>query len=140
MRQLSLRLYQLTRALDERFVPYVHRAGLIGRNLDQKQLRSRALVAMAAHMLAGIPDHEAARRVTDCFHDDDIDGFAVETSVKIASSGLAGFLAGTRMRNTGQRYAPVSVTWPCQMAYAQVARTQDSVYGSEGRAPLGDVR
>lgn len=33
--------------------------------------------AMAAHMVAGIPDREASRRVTDYFHDDGIDSFAV---------------------------------------------------------------
>jgi AIPR protein/Domain of unknown function (DUF4357) len=78
MRQLSLRLRQLARALDERFVPDVHRLGVNEENPDQKMLRSRGLAAMAAHMVAGIPDREAARRVTDYYHDDGIDGFAVE--------------------------------------------------------------
>jgi hypothetical protein len=78
MRQLSLRLHQLARALDERFVPYVHRAGVNEENPDQKQLRSRGLAAMAVHMVAGIPDREAAHLVTDYFHDDGIDGFAVD--------------------------------------------------------------
>jgi hypothetical protein len=45
---------------------------------DQKQLRSRALAAMAGRMVAGISDREAACQVTDYFHDDGIDGFAVE--------------------------------------------------------------
>jgi hypothetical protein len=78
MRQPSLQLHQLTRALDERFKPYVHRRGISEENPDENRLRSRALSAMAAHMVAGIPDREAAARVTDYYHDDDIDGFAVE--------------------------------------------------------------
>lgn len=79
MRQLSLQLHQLARALDERFVPHVHRLGVNEGNPGlQRQLRSRALTAMAAHMVTGIPDREAARRVTDNYHDDDIDGFAVQ--------------------------------------------------------------
>jgi hypothetical protein len=61
-------------------MPDVHRAGVKEENPDQKQLRSRALAAMAAHMVAGIPDREAARRVTDYFHDDGIDSFAVEAA------------------------------------------------------------
>jgi len=80
MRQLSLRLHQLARALDERFVPDVHRLGVVEENPDQKMLRSRALVAMAAHMVAGVPDDEASHRVTDYFHDDGIDGFAVKAT------------------------------------------------------------
>jgi hypothetical protein len=80
VRQPSLRLYQLARALDERFVPYVHRAGVNEEHPDQKQLRSRALAALASHMVAGIADREAARRVTDYFHDDGIDSFAVEAT------------------------------------------------------------
>ncbi|WP_433477949.1 AIPR family protein [Spirillospora sp. CA-142024] len=79
MRQPSLRLHQLARALDERFAPHVHHLGVVEGNADQVKLRSRALTAMAAHMVAGIPDKEAARRVTDYFHDDGIDGFAVKT-------------------------------------------------------------
>jgi hypothetical protein len=79
MNQSSLRLYQLARALDERFVPYVHSTGADGRNAegDQTLLRSRGLAAMAAHIVARIPDREAAARVTDYFNDDGIDGFAV---------------------------------------------------------------
>jgi hypothetical protein len=80
MRQLALRLHQLARALDDRFVPGVHRAGVDEENPDRKMLRSRALAAMAAHMLAGIPDDEASSRVTDYFHDDGIDGYAVEAA------------------------------------------------------------
>ena len=43
----------------------------------EKQRRSRALTALAAVMLAGISDEEAAERVTDRWCDDGIDGFAV---------------------------------------------------------------
>jgi hypothetical protein len=43
----------------------------------EKQRRSRALTALAAVMLAGIPEEEAAKRVTDRMNDDGIDGFAV---------------------------------------------------------------
>jgi hypothetical protein len=39
---------------------------------------------MAAHMVAGIPDLEAAHRVTDYYHDDGIDGFAVATAESTA--------------------------------------------------------
>ncbi|HEX3965984.1 MAG TPA: AIPR family protein [Trebonia sp.] len=35
---------------------------------------------MAAHLAAGVPDLEAARRVTDYYNDDGIDGFAVTKS------------------------------------------------------------
>lgn len=79
MNQSSLRLHQLARALDERFVPYVHTAGVDGKNAerDQTPLRSRALAAMAVRIVSQIPDREAAARVTDYFHDDGIDGFAV---------------------------------------------------------------
>jgi hypothetical protein len=78
MRQPSLRLHQLTQALDERFKPYVHRRGINEENPDENRLRSRALAAMAGHMVSRIPDREAAARVTDYYHDDDIDGFAIE--------------------------------------------------------------
>jgi len=77
MRQLSLRLHQLARALDVRFVPDVHRAGVKEEDPDLNKLRSRALAAMAGHMVAGIPDRDAARQVTDNYHDDGIDSFAV---------------------------------------------------------------
>jgi hypothetical protein len=77
MRQLSLWLHQLARALDERFASKVHQLGAGQANPDRNMLRSRALTAMAAHMVAGIPDLEAAHRVTDHYHDDGIDGFAM---------------------------------------------------------------
>jgi hypothetical protein len=77
MRQLSLRLHQLARALDERFASNVHPLGIDQANPDLDKLRSRALTAMAAHIIAEIPDLEAAHRVTDHYHDDGIDGFAV---------------------------------------------------------------
>lgn len=77
MRQLSLRLHQLARTLDVRFAPDVHQLGIDQANPDRDKLRSRALTAMAAHMVTGIPDLEAAHRVTDHYHDDGIDGFAV---------------------------------------------------------------
>lgn len=83
MSQLSLRLYQLARVLDQRFVPYVPKVGIKegvtpkAKEEAQKQRRSRALTALAAVMLAGIPDKEAAKRVTDRMGDDGIDGFAV---------------------------------------------------------------
>jgi hypothetical protein len=51
--------------------------GIDQANPDPDKLRSRALAAMAAHMVAGVPDLEAAHRVTDYYHDDGIDGFAV---------------------------------------------------------------
>jgi hypothetical protein len=80
--QLLLRLHQLARALDERFVPDVHSEGVDRKNAEnrQTQLRSRALAAMAACIVARIPDREAAARVTDYFHDDGIDGFAVSAA------------------------------------------------------------
>ena len=83
MSQLSLRLYQLARALDQRFVPNVPKDGIkegtteTAKEEAEKQRRSRALTALAAVMLAGIPDEEAAKRVTDRMGDDGIDGFAV---------------------------------------------------------------
>ena len=81
--QLSLRLYQLARTLDQRFVPNVPKDGIkegptaAAKDEAEKQRRSRALTALAAVMLAGIPDEEAAERVTDRWNDDGIDGFAV---------------------------------------------------------------
>jgi len=82
MNQLLLRLHQLARALDERYVPDVHSEGVDRKNAEnrQTQLRSRALAAMAACIVARIPDREAAARVTDYFHDDGIDGFAVSAA------------------------------------------------------------
>jgi AIPR protein/Domain of unknown function (DUF4357) len=83
MSQLSLRLYQLARALDQRFVPNMPKDGIKGgmteaaKDEAEKQRRSRALTALAAVMLAAIPDEEAAERVTDRWCDDGIDGFAV---------------------------------------------------------------
>ena len=77
MRQLSLRLRQLARALDVRFASEVHQLGIDQANPDQDKLRSRALTAMAAHVVAGIPDLQAVHGVTDYYHDDGIDGFAV---------------------------------------------------------------
>jgi hypothetical protein len=77
MHQLSLRLHQLARALDVRFASDVHQLGIDKANPDHDKLRSRALTAMAAHVVAGIPDLEAAHRVTDHYHDDGIDGFAM---------------------------------------------------------------
>jgi AIPR protein/Domain of unknown function (DUF4357) len=81
--QLSLRLHQLARALDNRFVPDVPKDGIKEATTEkakdeaERQRRSRALTALAAVMLAGIPDEEAAKRVTDRMNDDGIDGFAV---------------------------------------------------------------
>ncbi len=81
--QLSLRLYQLARTLDQRFVPNVPKDGIkegttaAAKDEAEKQRRSRALTALAAVMLAGIPDEEATERVTDRWNDDGIDGFAV---------------------------------------------------------------
>jgi hypothetical protein len=77
MRQLSLRLRQLARALDVRFASEVHQLGIDQANPDWDKLRSRALTALASHVVAGIPDLEAAHGVTDYYHDDGIDGFAV---------------------------------------------------------------
>lgn len=81
MNRVSLQLHQLARALDERFVPHVHRAGVEGRNPEQDQtlLRTRGLAAMAAHVAASIPAREAGQRVTDYFCDDGIDAFAVKS-------------------------------------------------------------
>jgi hypothetical protein len=81
--QLSLRLHQLARALDQRLVPNVPNDGVKEGTTEtakveaEKQRRSRALAALAAVMLAGIPDEEAAKQVTDRMGDDGIDGFAV---------------------------------------------------------------
>src|SRR5690242_3137053 len=83
MSQLSLRLHQLARALDQRFVPNVPQEGIkegtteAAKDEAEKNRRSRALTALAAAMLAGIPDEEAAKQVTDRMGDDGIDGFAV---------------------------------------------------------------
>jgi AIPR protein/Domain of unknown function (DUF4357) len=86
--QLSLRLYQLAHALDRRLVPKVPpdgiKEGTTEKEKDEveKQRRSRALTALAAVMLAGIPDEKAAKWVTDRMNDDGIDGFAkVESHV-----------------------------------------------------------
>lgn len=82
MSQLSLRLYQLARALDQRFVPNVPSDGINegttekAKDEAEKQRRSRALTALAAVMLAGISDQKAAKWVTDRGGDDGIDGFA----------------------------------------------------------------
>jgi hypothetical protein len=81
MRQLSLRLHQLARTLDERFAFHVHQEGIDRDNPDLDKLRSRALAALAAHIVAGVPDLEGAQRVTDYYHDDGIDGFALTTGV-----------------------------------------------------------
>lgn len=76
--QIRLWLHQLTRTLDDRLVPLVPHAEE-DRNPDkrQTQMLSRALAAMAAGMAAGLPDQDAADRVTDRMHDDGIDAFAV---------------------------------------------------------------
>lgn len=82
MSQLSLRVYQLARALDQRFVPHVPldgiKKGTTEKEKDEaaKNRRSRALTALAAVMLAGVSDEEAAKRVTDRGGDDGVDGFA----------------------------------------------------------------
>ena len=73
MSQLSLRLYQLARALDQRFVPNVPKDGIkegtteTAKGEAEKQRRSRALTALAAVMLAGISDEEAAERGSSRF-------------------------------------------------------------------------
>lgn len=83
MSQLSLRLYQLARALDQRFQRYIPEAGIKEGTTEKakdeadKQRRSRELTAMVSVMLAGISDEEAGKRVTDRWCDDGIDGFAV---------------------------------------------------------------
>lgn len=87
MSRLSLRVYQLARALDQRFVPNVPPDGITEGTTDkakdeaEKQRRSRALTALAAVILAGIPDEKAAKWVTDRGGDDGIDGFAKVESV-----------------------------------------------------------
>jgi len=75
----ELRLHQLALALDRRFRLHVHREGIDGKDAksDEERLRSRAFAAMAAHVVSGMSDYEAAVRVTDYYHDDGIDGFAV---------------------------------------------------------------
>jgi AIPR protein/uncharacterized protein DUF4357 len=73
----SLALRQLARAIDTRFVSDVHQGGMRGAPPSEDQLRSRGFAGMAAHMVSGIPDAEAAKRVTDYFNDDGIDGFAI---------------------------------------------------------------
>jgi hypothetical protein len=83
MSELSLRVFQLARALDQRFVPNVPKDGIkegtteAAKDEAEKQRRSRALTALATAMLASIPDEEASERVTDRWCDDGIDGFAV---------------------------------------------------------------
>jgi hypothetical protein len=84
--QLSLRLYQLARALEQRFVPDIPKDGIregtteTAKGETEKQRRSRALAALAAVILAGITDEKAAKQVTDRMGDDGIDGFAVPES------------------------------------------------------------
>jgi hypothetical protein len=83
VRQLSLRVHELARALDQRFEVDIPKDGIkegtteAAKDEAEKQRRSRELTALAAVMLAGIPDEEAAKRVTDRMGDDGIDGFAV---------------------------------------------------------------
>jgi hypothetical protein len=77
MDQSPLRLHQLARALDTRFAPHVHRRGRGDAGPDQAQLRSRAFAAIAARVVAGVSDLDAAARVTDYYNDDGIDGFAI---------------------------------------------------------------
>jgi hypothetical protein len=78
--QLSLLVYQLAR--DQRFVPHVSPDGIKKWTTEkekdeaEKNRRSRALTALAAVMLGGASDVEAAKRVTDRGGDDGIDGFA----------------------------------------------------------------
>jgi AIPR protein/Domain of unknown function (DUF4357) len=77
----SLQLRQLTHAIEARFVPSVHKKpGRHGVPPTQDQLRSRAFTAMAARVVSDIDDLDAARQVTDYYHDDDIDGFAIADS------------------------------------------------------------
>lgn len=77
----SLQLRQLTNALEARFVSGVHKKPVRrGVPPTQDQLRSRAFVAMAARVVADIDDLDAAHQVTDYYHDDDIDGFAIADS------------------------------------------------------------
>jgi hypothetical protein len=73
----SLALRQLAHAIDTRFVPDVHRRGVRGAPPTQDQLRSRGFAGMAARLVSEISDTEAAKRVTDYFNDDGIDGFAI---------------------------------------------------------------
>jgi hypothetical protein len=73
----SLQLRQLTQATETRFVPGVHKRGRGDAPPDQDQLRSRGFAAMAARLVSGITDVEAAKRVTDYYNDDGIDGFAI---------------------------------------------------------------
>jgi hypothetical protein len=77
MDQSPLRLHQLARALDTRFRPHVHKRGRGDAGPTDAQLRSRAFAAMAARVVAGLPDLDSAVRVTDYYNDDGIDGFAV---------------------------------------------------------------
>ncbi len=73
----SLALRQLAHAIDTRFVPDVHQGGVRGAPPTQDQLRSRGFAGMAARLVSEISDTEAAKRVTDYFNDDGIDGFAI---------------------------------------------------------------
>ena len=73
----SLQLRQLTNAIEARFAPGVHKRNRHGAPPTQDQLRSRAFAAMAARVVSGIDDLDAAAQVTDYFNDDGIDGFAI---------------------------------------------------------------
>lgn len=82
MSQRSLRLHQLSRVLDQRFTYVVPQEGIKDGDTEKakedalRHRRSRGLAALAATLLAGVPDAVAAERVTDRGEDDGIDGFA----------------------------------------------------------------
>ena len=80
----SLALRQLAHAIDTRFVPDVHKGGVRGAPPTQDALRSRGFAGMAARLVSEISDTEAAKRVTDYFNDDGIDGFAIVGAPSLA--------------------------------------------------------
>jgi hypothetical protein len=80
----SLQLRQLTNAIEARFVPGVHKRNRHGAPPTEGQLRSRAFTAMAARVVSGIDDLDAAAQVTDYYNDDGIDGFAIANGDTLA--------------------------------------------------------
>jgi AIPR protein/Domain of unknown function (DUF4357) len=114
--QLSLRVCQLAYALDQRFVtPHLPLDGIkTGTNEKEKDdaeknRRSRALTALAAVILADIPDEEAAQRVTDRGPDDGIDGFA---KVEFQAGSPVIYLIQSKWSSKGNYNFGTDDVWP----------------------------
>jgi hypothetical protein len=107
---------QLAYALDRRFVP-PHlsldgiRTGTTEKEKDEaeKNRRSRALTALASVILTGIPDEEAAKRVTDRGPDDGIDGFA---KVEFQAGSPVIYLIQSKWSSKGNYNFGTDDVWP----------------------------